>query len=77
MLILLKKVEHYKFTKKKTFFFWKVYMKMEKKIIKFDYIKIPKQKFHQDFIIKNVDIDKIVESNKVLFGKKGFKYFIG
>ena len=27
--------------------------------------------------IKNVDIDKILVSNKVPFDKKGFKYFIG
>ena len=49
---------------------------MEKAIIKFDDIKIPKQKFHQHkrpITIKNVDIDKIVVSNKVPFGKKGFK----
>ena len=39
-----------------------------------------KQKFHQHkrpISIKNVDIEKIVVSNKVRFGKKGFKYFIG
>ena len=29
------------------------------------------------FKLKNVDINKIVVSNKVSFGKKGFKYFIG
>ena len=49
---------------------------MEKAVIKFDDIKIPKQKFHQHkrpITIKNVDIDKIVVSNKVPFGKKGFK----
>ena len=27
--------------------------------------------------MKNIDIDKIVVSNKVSFGKKGFKCFIG
>ena len=26
---------------------------------------------------KNIDFNKIVVSNKVSFGKKGFKYFIG
>ena len=39
-----------------------------------------KQKFHQykrPISIKNVDIEKIVVSNKVPFVKKGFKYFIG
>ena len=54
--------------------------KMEKTIIKFDDIKIPKQKLHQHrrpILIKIVDTNKIVVSNKVSFGKKGFKYFIG
>ena len=39
-----------------------------------------KQKFHQHkrpILIKNIDINKIVLSNKVSFGKKGFKYCIG
>ena len=41
---------------------------------------MPKQKFYQHkgaISIKNADIDKIIVSNKVPFGKKGFKYFIG
>ena len=46
---------------------------MEKAIIKFGDIAIEKQKFHQH----NTDSNKIVLSNKVSFGKKGFKYFIG
>ena len=53
---------------------------MKKTIIKFDHIKIPKQKFDQHkrpISIKNVDIDKIVVSSKVPLVKKGFKYFIG
>ena len=53
---------------------------MEKTIIKFGDIEIGKQKFHQHkrpISIKNIDINKIVVSNKVSFGKKGFKYFIG
>ena len=40
----------------------------------------PKKKFHQHkrpVWIKNLDINKIVVCNKVSFGKKGFKYFIG
>ena len=40
--------------------FWKVYIKIEKTIIKFD-VKIPKQKFYQHkrpISIKNVDIEK-------------------
>ena len=50
------------------------------KIIKFGDIEIQKQKFHQyknPISIKNIDINKIVVSNKVSFGKKGFKYSIG
>ena len=50
----------------------KVYIKMENTVIKFDDIKIPKQKFHQHkrpISIKNVDNDKIVVPNKVPFGK--------
>ena len=37
-----------------------------------------KKRFHQDkrpISIKNIDNDKIVVSNKVSFGKKGFKHF--
>ena len=46
---------------------------MEKAIIKFCDIEIKKWKFHQHkgpISMKNVDIDKIVVSNKVPFGKK-------
>ena len=53
---------------------------MEKTTIKFGDIEIEKQKFHQHKIpisIKNIDINEIVLSNKISFGKKGFKYFIG
>ena len=52
---------------------------MEKTIIKFGDIEIGKQKFHQHkrpISIKNIDINKIVVSNKVSFGKYSFKYFI-
>ena len=48
------------------------------KIIKFDDIETTKQKFHQHkepFSIKNIYNNKITVSNKVPFGKKGFKYF--
>ena len=74
MLIWLKKVEHYNVKNIESIF------KSRKTVIKFDDIKILKQKFHQhkrSISIKNVDIDKIVVSNKVPFGKKGFKYFTG
>ena len=58
----------------------KAYVKVEKIIIKFGDIEIEKQKFYQQkrpISIKNLDINEIVVSNKVSFGKKGFKYFIG
>ena len=48
------------------------------KIIKSGGIEIQKQKFYQHkgpISIKNIDINKIVVSNKVSFGKTGFKYF--
>ena len=56
----------------------KAYIKMEK-IIKFGDIEIQTQKFHQHkrpISMKNININKIV-SNKISFGKKDFKYFIG
>ena len=56
----------------------KAYIKIEK-VIKFGDIEIQKQKCHQPkppILIKNIDIDKIVVTNKVSFGKKAFKYFI-
>ena len=49
-------------------------------MIKFGNTEIEKQKFyqHKSFIlVKNIDVNKIVVSNKVSFGKKGFKCFIG
>ena len=57
MLIWLEKVEHYKLKKVYIKICLKVYLKMEKTVIKFDGIKIPKQKFHQHkrpISIKNV-----------------------
>ena len=53
---------------------------MEKTIIKVDDNETQKHKFYphkRPISIKNIDINKIVVSNKVSFGKKGFKYFIG
>ena len=54
------------------------YINMEE-IIKFGDIEIEKQKFHQykePILIKNRDINKIIVSNEVSFGKKRCKYFI-
>ena len=58
----------------------KIYIKIDKEIIRFGDTEIEKHKFRQykrPISIKNVDINKTVVSNKVSFGKKGFKYFIG
>ena len=41
---------------------------------------MPKKKFHQHkepISIKNIDINKILVSTNVSFGKKVIKYFIG
>ena len=46
----------------------------------FDDTENEKHKFHQQkdpISINNTDINKIVVSSKVSFGKKDFKYFIG
>ena len=51
-----------------------------KKYIKFGDNEIKKQKFcqHKSPISTNeIHINKIVVTNKVSFGKKGFEYFIG
>ena len=57
----------------------KACIKVEKSVIKFGDLEIEKQKFHQHkrhISIKNIDIDKTVVSNKVSFGKNGFRYLI-
>ena len=58
----------------------KTYIKLDKKVIKFDDIEIEKYKFHQNkspISIDNININKNVVSNEVSFGKKDFKYFVG
>ena len=53
---------------------------MDQKIIKFDDSETEEYKFHQNkdpLSINNINTNKIVASNKFLFGKKDFKYFIG
>ena len=72
----MKKVESYRL--KQIEIFLKAYIKMEKKL-KFGDIEIEEQKFYQYKIIisiTNIDINKIVVSNKVSFSKKCFQYFI-
>ena len=54
--------------------------KTGKEIIMFGNIEVEKQKFHQyksPIWISNMDISKTVVPNRVPFGKKDFKYFIG
>ena len=53
---------------------------MDKRIIKFDDTKIEEYKFHQNkspILINDRDVNRIVVSNKFLFVKQDFKYFIG
>ena len=53
---------------------------MNKKKYKACDTEIEKCKFHQyerPISIDSIDIDKIVVSNKISFGKKDFKYFVG
>ena len=58
--------------------FLKQYIKMDKNI-KFDDTEIEKYNFLQNkspILIGNVDINKIVVSNEVFFGKKDFQFVI-
>ena len=53
---------------------------MDKKIVKFGDTEIEECKFHQIkslISINDIDINKIVVSNKLPFGKHDFQYFIG
>ena len=75
----MKKIECYQLKKnhKKIL---KPYIKLDKKLIKFDDTEIEEYKFHQirsPILINDIDIKNIVVSNKFLFGKQDFKYFIG
>ena len=58
----------------------KQYIKMDKKIIKFDDTEVEEFEFHEHkspILINDINIDKIVVSDKLPFGKQDFKYFIG
>ena len=53
---------------------------MDKKNIKFDDTEVEEYEFNQyksPILINDVDINKIVVSNKFPFGKQDFKYFTG
>ena len=75
MLIWLKKIENYKkvgtYELKKISKFLKACIKMENTTITFGDIKIHKQKLHQHkgpILIKNIDLNKIVVSDKFSIG---------
>ena len=54
--------------------------KMSKVILRFDNIKVTKSACHSSKYptdINEIDIKKILIFDKVLYGKKGFKYFNG
>ena len=53
---------------------------MDKKIIKFDDTEVEEFEFHEHkspILINDINIDKIVVSDKLPFCKQDFKYFIG
>ena len=53
---------------------------MDKENIKFDDTEIEEYRFHQykrPISINNIDINKMIASNKFLFDKQDFKQFIG
>ena len=53
---------------------------MDKDFIKLDDNEIEKSNFHQNkspISINDIDINKVVVSNKLPFVKQDFKYFIG
>ena len=53
---------------------------MGKEILTFGDIKIEKNKFYRNktsIFLKDVDTEKVLVSNKISFGEKNYKYFIG
>ena len=53
---------------------------MGKKILTFGVIEIEKNKFYRHntpTFLKDVDIEEVLVSNKIFFGEKNYKYFIG
>ena len=53
---------------------------MFKEILKFGDIKIEKNTFYRQktpILLKDVDIEKVLVSNKIFFGEKNYEYFIG
>ena len=55
-------------------------MKMGKEILTFGDFKLKKNKFYlhkTPILLKYVDVDKLLVCNKISFGEKNYKYFIG
>ena len=53
---------------------------MGKEILTFRDIEIEKNKFYRNktpIFLKDVDIEKVLISNKISFGEKNYEYFIG
>ena len=74
MLTRPRKVEHYK---TKDLF---SYIKLGKEMLTFGNVEIEKDEFYHHkgpVLLKNVDIEKVLVSNKVSFGGINYKYFIG
>ena len=56
-----------------------LHIKMGKGILTFGNIEIEKNKFYcrkAPIFLKNVDIEKVIVSNKISLDKKNYKYFI-
>ena len=54
-------------------------IKMLKKILKFDNVKVNKKEFHvsNQTIVLNLNVNQILISDKFEHSDKGFKYYIG
>ena len=53
---------------------------MGKDILTYGYIGIEKNKFYRHMtpiLLRDVDIEKVLVSNKISFGEKNYNYFIG
>ena len=56
------------------------HIRMSKEVLTFSDIEIEKNKFYcnkTSILLKDVDIEKVLVSNKIPFGEKNYKYFIG
>ena len=53
------------------------HIRIGKEILSFGEIEIKRNKFYRNKTSKDVDTEKVLVSNKVYFGEKIYKYFIG